>query len=125
MRKVRKNKTMKISVTTRGFAVLDTSNHSTYQPMKKAAVIGKAPKRRRDQGLRRTRQTVATSIARMYVKRKTSWLEWSCEGAGQGVSGEYLAVLRPGHVRVPRGDQNHRRKSYAGREQMVELEGRP
>ena len=37
----------------------------TYQAMKKATVAGKAPSKSRGQGLRRTRTTVAMSMARM------------------------------------------------------------
>ncbi len=47
--------------------------------------------------------------------------ETSC----QRVSGEDLAVLRPGHVGVPRRHQDHRAESSPRRQQMIQLEGRP
>ena len=47
------------------------------------------------------------------------------EGSGEGVGGEKFAVLGPGHVGVPRGDEDHGCERNAGGEEMVELEGRP
>ena len=47
------------------------------------------------------------------------------EASGEGVGGEELAVLGPGHVGVPRGDEDHGHEGYAGGQEMVELEGSP
>src|SRR5437879_5383253 len=54
--------------------------------------------------------------------RKQQWgRETSCERVG----GQDLAVLRPGHVGVPRRHQDHRAESSFGGQQMIKLEGRP
>ncbi len=47
------------------------------------------------------------------------------EASGERVGGQQLAVLRPGHVGVPRSDENHGAESNACGHQVVELEGSP
>ncbi|XWK70294.1 hypothetical protein RBB80_13370 [Tunturiibacter gelidiferens] len=87
--------------------------------MKKATVRGKTPKKtwpgfeadERDRG-----DVDCEDVGKEedFVVAAGGEEKRGCEGSRECVGGKDLAVLRPGHVGVPCGDQNHGAESYAG-----------